>query len=275
MAVTNTTLTVGLLAVPIGLEKIADTKEPSFDRATQNGNAIARIERDSVTAEVISEDFPVVRGVFEDPKGKTGFKPIPDEKIAEIEAATKIEEFAVEAFVPVEDLPTERFTSCYFVRAQKGVNAKPLRVLYDAMKASGKAGVFKLQLRSRQQPAVIYPKNGGLYVSTLAWAESFTKAKQASEQLDAIEADPKMTAVAVNLIDQLTSTVEDSLDKLSDDLVPLRASLIEAALAGKPIKAKKGTKVKAPEVEDKDPLLAALEASVSQGAGPRKEKVPA
>jgi DNA end-binding protein Ku len=275
MAVTNTTLTVGLLAVPIGLEKIADAKEPTFDRATKNGNAIARIERDSVTAEVISEDFPVVRGVFENPKDKTGFREIPAEKIEEIEAATKIEEFAIEAFVPVEDLPVERFTSCYFVRAQKGVNAKPLRVLYDAMKASGKAGVFKLALRTRQQPAVIYAKNGGLYVNTLVYAGDFGKAKQASEQLEAVEADPKMTAVAVNLIDQLSSTVEDSLDQLADDALPLREKLIQDALAGKEIKApKKGAKPKV-EAEEKDPLLAALERSVAMGAKPKKEKVPA
>src|SRR3954452_13882791 len=105
--VTTTTLTVGMLSVPIGLEKVADKKEPTFDRATQNGNAIKRTEMDSVTGEAVGEEWPAVRGVFADAKGKTGFTEIPAEKIEEIEAATKIEEFRIESFIDLAALPTE------------------------------------------------------------------------------------------------------------------------------------------------------------------------
>src|SRR3954464_9697729 len=108
MAVVNTTLEVGLLTVPVGLEKVAETKEPSFDRATKNGNAVARIEVDSVTGERLESSEDIVKGGGEDAKSKTGFKEIPADKIAEINEATKIESFAVDSFVPLAEVPFER-----------------------------------------------------------------------------------------------------------------------------------------------------------------------
>lgn len=271
MAVVTTTLEVGAVIVPVGLNKVAERKEPSFGRATQNGNAIERVERDKVTHEELdAESFPAVPGVWDDEKAKTGFHPIQRDLIDMIEAETKLDSFAVTDFIDIEDVPFERAVGCYFLTAQKGVNPKPLRLLYDALKATGKAGVFKLVLRSRQQPAVIYAKNGGLFVNTMVWAEDFTpKAARAGEQIEAIASDPKMLAVAVSLIEALASGPE-ALDALTDDLRPKRDALIAEALAGK----QPTTKKKAPAkkvAEGDDPLMAALKASVAD-AGQKKAK---
>lgn len=267
MAVVNTTLEVGLLSVPIGLEKVADKKEPSFDRATKNGNPIARVERDAVTAEVVDDEWPAVKGVWEDPKGKTGFREIAAELIEEINEATKIEAFQVDHFIPLEDVPFERAVGCYFVKAQRGANPKPLKILAEALKASGRAGVFKLTLRSRQQPAVVYAKNGGLFVNTLVFAEDFTRGLSAGDQLAEVDADPKMVAVAVDLIENLGAGRE-ALDALADDVRPLRDGLIADALAGKKIAKPEKAAAKKPAAGD-DPLMAALQASVKESGKAR------
>lgn len=267
MAVTNTTLSFGMLSVPIGLDKIAEKREPSFDRATKNGNAIERIERDAVTAEVVGEDFPAVKGVFEDPKSKTGFREIAAELIKEIEEATKLDAFEIEAFVPLADIPFERAVGCYYIKPQKGVNPKPLRILYDALKASEKAGVFKLTLRSRQQPAVVYAKNGGLYVNTLLFAEDFKKAEHVGDVLADVKAEPQMVALAVDLIENMSAGVE-ALDSMTDDVRPLREKLVADALAGKKVTAPAKAKAKAAPAEDA--LMAALKASVKQSGEKKK-----
>lgn len=270
MAVVSTTLEVGAVIVPVGLNKVAERKEPTFGRATQNGNPVERVERDKVTHEELdSETFPAVYGVWDDEKTKTGFHPIPQDLIDMIEGETKLESFAVTDFIDYADVPWERAVGCYFLTAQKGVNPKPLRLLYDALKTTGKAGVFKLVLRSRQQPAVVYAKNGGLFVNTMVWAEDFTpKAARAGEQIEAIASDPKMLAVAVSLIEALASGPE-ALDALTDDLRPKRDELIAEALAGKKPTAKK--KAPAKVAEGDDPLMAALKASVAD-AGAKKAK---
>lgn len=265
MAIVNTTLNVGLLSIPVGLSKVAEMKEPTFDRASKNGNAIARIEVDSVTGERLGdEEGDIIKGVFEDAKSKTGFKEIPAEKILEINEATKIEEFNIDAFVPLAEVPFERAVGCYMVKVQKGANAKPLKILHDALLASGKAGVFKLALRSRQQPAVIYAKNGGLFVNTLVFAQDFTRGATAGEQLAAVAVEPKMVAVAVDLIENMTTTVAESLDTFQDDVRDLREQLIQDALAGKKIAAPKKAAKKAVAASDEDPLMAALKASVAE-----------
>lgn len=267
MAVVNTTLEVGMLSVPVGLNKVAESKDVKIDRASQNGNKIKRVERDELTSEVVESD-DVQRGVFAD----DGFKPIPADALEEIELATKIDTFAIEEFVSLEDVPFERATSCYFIAPQKGVNAKPLRILYEALKASGKAGVFKFVLRSRQHAAVLYAQNGGLYVNTLVWAEDWTRAKRAQESLDGIEVDPKMVALAVDLIDNMTEGRE-AIDALTDDLRPLKQQLVDDALAGRKVKAPEKKKVAVADAGDA--LEQALRASLAESGKKKAANKPA
>lgn len=270
MSVTNTTLQFGLVAVPVGLDKVAESKDVKFDRASKNGNAAKQQYVDSVTGELLEGADDFKHGVWEDPKNKVGFREIAADVIAEIEVATKLDALEIETFIPVADVPFERAVGCYFVKPQKGTPAaKSLRLLYEALRKTKRAGVFKLVLRSRQQPAVVYAKNGGLYVNTLVWGEDFAAGvKRAEEVLASAEVEGKAVELATNLIEQMAGTVED-LDKLTDDVRPLRESLIADALKGKKVAAKKAA---APAPAAADGLAEALEASILAQASGKKKK---
>lgn len=269
MAVTNTTLTFGLVSVPVGLDKVADDNEVKLDRASAAGNPVKRQDLDAVTGEILEGKEAFAHGVWEDPKNKLGFHEIGAEVIAEIDAATKVEALEIEKFIPLSEVPFERAVGCYFVKTQKGIAAKPLRLLYEGLRKSKRAGIFKLVLRSRQQPAVVYAKNGGLYVNTLVWAEDFASGvKRAEEVLAAADVDAKAVELAVSLIEQMSGTVED-LDALTDELRPLRAGLIEDALKGKKIVAHTKKAAPAPAT---DSLAEQLEASILANAGGKKKK---
>lgn len=265
-AITNTTLEVGALIVPVGLKKLSESSDVRLDRASAAGNKIGRKEIDVVTGEVVDSDSAQY-GKFDNPKEGTGFRAISKDDLAAIEAATKIDTFNIEHFVPLSAVPFERATAAYYLVPQTGVSGKPLALLCKAMTKAKRAGVFKLCLRSRQYLAVLYAKNGALYINTLSFASDFRRASEAREVIEAADQpNPKMVEAAVALLDALSAEPE-VIDSFEDDLVPLKQDLVAQALAGKKLTKKAAAKVEA--ATEPDALEAALTASVEQA---RKRK---
>jgi DNA end-binding protein Ku len=264
MAGRNTMLEIGALIVPVKLEKISVRTDVKLDRASESGNKIKRVELDSVTGE---ECLDYKQGVFENPREGTGFREIPAEALEAIKEQTTLDTFQIEHFVPVKDLPTERFSDTYYLAPQTGVNPKPLKLLHEALKRTKKAGVFKLTLTSRQYLAALYAHNGALIVNLMHFAGDFKKAERAGEKLVGVEVDPKQVALASDLIEAMSADA-DVIDSFEDDLVPLKQSLVDAALAGKTLRREKGKKAPEPQ----DDLAEQLRASYEQIKG---KKAPA
>jgi DNA end-binding protein Ku len=259
MAVTNTTLEVGLLAIPVGLHKADSANGISLSSASPAGHKVKQTYVDTETGEVIDRG-DLQKGVWE---GDT-FHAVDAEAVAEIDQAGKLDSFKLEGFLPLTEVPFERATGFYFIGPQRGgvTPPKPLALLRDALKETASAGFFKLTLRTRQQPAVIYEKDGGLIVNTLAWGED-VKADPA-EMITDEASDAAQLKLAVQLVKGLAGTRKD-LDGLTDDTRPLKARLLEDALAGKQVKAP--AKKAAAKKADTD-LEALLKASVKAGKVP-------
>jgi Ku protein len=276
MAGRNTMLEIGALIVPVKLEKISVRTDVKLDRASERGNKIKRIEMDAVTGE---ECLDFKQGVFENPKEGTGFREIPAEALEAIKDQTTLETFEIEHFVPVKDLPTERFSDTYYLAPQKGVNPKPLKLLHQALKRTKKAGVFKLTLTSRQYLAALYAHNGALIVNLMHFSGDFKKANQAGEALASVEVDPKQVALACDLIEARSSDA-DVIDTFEDDLVPLKQSLVDAALAGKTVRKDRSKKAPEPAPDDLTEQLRASYEAIQKEKAPAKgraakEEVPA
>jgi DNA end-binding protein Ku len=269
MAGRNTMLEIGALIVPVKLEKISVRTDVKLDRATKDGNKIKRVEMDSVTGEECLADS-IKQGVFENPKEGSGFREIPQEALAAIKEQTTLDTYEIEYFVPVKDLPTERFSDTYYLTPQTGVNPKPLKLLHQALKRTKKAGVFKLTLTSRQYLAALYAHNGALIVNLMHFAGDFKKADRAGEALATVEVDPKQVALACDLIEAMSSDA-DVIDTFEDDLVPLKQTLVDAALAGKKLRKEKGKKAPEPAADDLTEQLRASYEAIQK----EKEKVPA
>jgi DNA end-binding protein Ku len=263
----NSVIEFGTLAVPVALKKITARGDVRFDRACKDGAAVKRLEVNENTGETVANG-DIVKGVRD---GDT-FYEIPAAAIEQIDAATKLDSFAIEGFVPLDEVPWERVTDTYYLAPVKGQSSrKALRLLLDAMKPvpakgrgkdkiegrGGRAGVFKLMPRTLQHLAVVYPKGDGLFVSTLAWAEDFRQADEAAASLADVATDERALEMARQLIDAYTEPVE-LLDSLSDDVREKRAELIAQAATGQPIEVPEAEEPKA----SSDDLMAALEASL-------------
>jgi len=281
--VKTTTLEVGTLSIPVALRTVSEKKEPGFVRGTSNGDAVKRQEV-AATAAVEAADTGVPARALEAGEIKRGvmedgvFFPIPDEEIAKIEAATKLETFEILSFVPLEDVPFERAKDCYYLTPQRGQSPRALRLLLDAMKPvvgprgkvvrTARAGVFKLMPRSRQHLAIVYPVGDGLFVSTLHWAEDFVQAGEAVRSLEGVATDERHLEAARALVDTLTDPALEVLDAQVDDMRALKLELMEKAAAGKfavgaPAPAGKSKAKAAAPDSATDALMASLEASIA------------
>lgn len=256
--VTNSTLQVGMLSIPVALRAISDPKEVTLGRASAAGNPIKRVDLDSVTGEQIGEENPAVKGVWD---GET-FKPIKSEAIEAIDEASKLDTFEIASFVPLATVPWERAKASYFLAPQKAkggpaAGAKAMALLHRALVKTKKAGVLKLCLRgSLQHLAVVYAHGDGLFVTLLVWSEDWSQADEANV-LEGIKVESAMVDQAASLINALsTDDPQGAFDSLTDDRRGERAKLVEAALAGKPIKVSKKAAAK-PEPEGLEALLTA------------------
>lgn len=279
-SVLNTTLELGLVTVPIKVHPTRTRNEITLDRATPvftevdgeqvatGYHAIEQVELDAVTR--LPRDEQVIYGIFEskpDPKDRatwSGFRPIAPDALEAIAEETKIESLAIDGFIDAKDVPMERVMGCYYLAPNNGAG-KQLRLLHDALAATGKYGILKIAIRGKQRAAVVYAKDGAIYMNLLAWAEDCAEYETAGDPIaSATAADPKMVAMAVQLIETMTATRED-LDAMSDDLRPKKQALVEAALAGKTIE----ITAQPEKVEDAGDLMAKLEASLA-ASGPKK-----
>jgi DNA end-binding protein Ku len=262
----NSTIEFGTLAVPVALRKISTKGEVNFDRAAPDGSLIKRLEINANTGDTVATE-DIIRGVRDGEE----FHTIPATAIEAINAQTKLDSFVIEGFVPLDGIPWERVTDSYYLAPVKGGQSsrRALRLLLDAMKPvvgkRGKiergamAGVFKLMPRSLQHLAIVYPKDDGLYVSTLAWAEDFRQAEEASASLAGIESDEKALEMARALVEAYEEPIS-LIDALSDDVRVKRAELIAQAATGKAIIVPEAAGTPAGTGED---LMAALEASLA------------
>lgn len=261
------------LQIPVTLKKIQQKQDVSFDSASPGGNPIKQVNVDLHTAEPVARD-EIQRGVFRAKPKKSDkatwddFVAIDAEALLAIEETTALDNFVIDYFIPLRDLPKERIQDAYFLAPAEGMSAKPLVLLAKALRKTKRAGVFKLVKTSRQYLAVVYEKDGGLIVNTLAYSGDFAAVREAAEALD--RQDGKVVARELDLAVALISgyaAEADVLDGYEDDLLPLRAALVERALKGEKI-TKPTRKAHTPVADDG--LEAKLRASIAQV----QQKVP-
>jgi DNA end-binding protein Ku len=278
--VSNTTLAIGPLVIPVALRKITDRKDVKIDRASKYGNPCKQQMVDGETFEVLSgptvddaeaeENF--IHGVWDGEPDKGGeFRPIPSEAIEAIKAATKLDTLNIDHFVPLSEVPWERTMDAYYLAPQRGsASGRSLALLLRALQGQTKgkrvireprAGVFKMVLRSRQYLAVVYPKGDGLFVNTLCFAHDFAQADEAATSLEGVAVNEAHLSVALDLVEAMTAPA-DVIDTYEDDLIPLKAALVEQALAGQAVQPTK-TAAKVAVPTGPDAIMAALTASLA------------
>lgn len=296
-AVVSTTLSFGLVSTPVSVKKAVSGRDAAgtqISSATPDGHraGYAYVDKDRVEeivgkalangkqpdAKELGETFlpyelgdkgkvvqKPLKGIFE----KDGtFFPVEQSQLELIDEQTKLQDLEIAGFIPLSEVPFERTTDAYFLTpgGKSAASVKPLALLRDGLKERKVAGFGSITLRTKTYPFIVWVKDDGIILNTLAYAATFD-ASEAAESISAVATDEKTLAMAGTLIDQLTVDAVN-LDGIKNDRVEAREEVIAKVLAGEKLEP---VAVEAAAEEASDDLAALLQASIGVNA-PVEEK---
>jgi len=184
----------------------------------------------------------------------------PDELDALDPKATKTVD--IEEFVDLSEIDPIYYDHNYYLAPTAG-GAKAYRLLLDAMRESGKVGIGKVVLRSKQQLCALRPTGEVLTLTTMLFGDEVLSADRLDE-IDSIgeaEATDRELRMAQQLIESLSADFEP--EKFKDEYRERVLDLIERKAAGEQI----AVQPVAEEPAAAPDLMAALEASLAAVRG--------
>ena len=255
-------ISFGLVNVPVKLFSAVNRKTVHFNQIDSRTGS--RIKYQKVSAADGSEvpGEAIVKG-YELPSGQ--YVLIDDAELGSLdpEASRTID---IEEFVDLDEIDPIFYDNAYYVAPDKAT-AKPYALLARAMEDTGKVGIARFVMRSKQYLCAVRPKDGMLLLSTMVYADEVNDPAQISE-FEAVE-DADLTERELTMAKQLVESLASDFDadQFQDTYRTKVLELIERKAAGET------GLVEVPEVETGEKvvdLMAALEASVAAAKEARK-----
>jgi DNA end-binding protein Ku len=254
-AIWSGSISFGLVNIPIKLYAAVSRKTVHFNQLDSRSGARIKLKKvsaadgEEVPAEVIVKGYELASGEY---------VTVADDELASLdpEASRTID---IEEFVDLADIDPLFYDSAYYVAPDKAT-LKPYALLTQAMEESGKVGIARFVMRSKQYLCAVRPKDGALVLSTMVYADEVNDPAEIGE-IAGLE-DIELTKKELDMARQLIASLSDDFDadKFEDTYRNQVLDLIERKAAGET------GLVEVPEIESGEKvidLMAALEASVA------------
>ena len=268
-AIWSGAISFGLVNVPIKLYSATSPKTVRFHQlSAKTGVRIRQKRVDPSTDEEVPYE-EIVKGYEVTPDHYVMIEP--EELDALDPKATKT--IDIEEFVDLSEIDPIYYDHSYYLAPSAG-GAKPYRLLLDAMRESGRVGIGRVVLRSKQQLCALRPTGDVLTLTTMLWGDEVL-APDRLDELDSVteaEASDRELKMAEQLIDSLSADWDP--DQFHDEYRERVLELIERKAAGEEI----AVQPQAEEPSAAPDLMAALEASlaaVKTDGGQKPAKKPA
>ncbi len=254
-AIWSGAISFGLVNIPIKLYNAVSRKTVHFNQIDTRTNS--RIKQKRVSAADGTEVPPesLAKG-YELASGQ--YVILSEDELASLdpESSRSVE---IEAFVDLADIDPIFYDSAYYVAPDKAT-IKPYALLCQAMEESGKVGIARFVMRTKQYLAAIRPIDGKLALSTMVYADEVADPAEIPE-IDAVadaEVSDKELKMARQLIESLSADWDpeqfhDTYREQVLDMIERKASGAEEVVEPAP----------EPSSEKVVDLMAALEASVA------------
>jgi DNA end-binding protein Ku len=261
-AIWSGSISFGLVNIPVKLYNAVSRKSVSFNQIDSRTGSRIKLKKVSAQDDTEVPSDVLVKG-YELPSGQ--FVLISEDELAALdpEAQRTID---IEEFVDLSEIDPVFYDSAYYLAPDKAT-AKPYALLAQAMEQSGKVGIARFVMRTKQYLAAIRPKDGKLLLSTMVYADELNDTDEIRElsAVDGVELSERELTMAKQLIDSLSAEFEP--EKFEDTYRNQVLDLIERKAAGETEVVDTPAPVTADRVVD---LMAALEASVSAAKEARK-----
>jgi DNA end-binding protein Ku len=255
-------ISFGLVNIPIKLYTAVSRKNVTFNQIDTRTNSRVKQKRIS-EADGTEVPYDAMAKGYQLPGGD--YVIVTEDELAALdpEASRTVE---IEEFVDLVDIDPVFYDSAYVVAPDKAM-VKPYALLTRAMEDSGKVGIARFVMRTKQYLAAVRPVDGMLMMSTMVYADEVNDPAAIDELagLDGVEVSERELAMATQLIESLSTKWEP--EKFGDTHRERVLDLIEQKASG----AEDITVAPAAESPEKVvDLMAALEASVAAAKNARK-----
>lgn len=176
-------------------------------------------------------------------------------------------------FVDQTEVQPIYFEKPYYIEPMKGGDG-PYGVLREALKDTGKIGIAKVVMRSRQHLAAVRPEGNLLMLEVMRFAEEISPAEGLRLPASA-KADPRVIGMAKTLIQQMSQPWDPTryTDEYADKLREVIDQKIKAG--GKALPTKKKAATAGDNVIDLAAMLEASLGEASKGKSRVKKRAPA
>jgi DNA end-binding protein Ku len=193
-------ISFGLVHIPVTLHSATAEHRMKFnllDKRTMNpvGNKqVNKSTGESMTKEEVVKGFEYEKDQF--------VVISPDEIKAALPKSTQTIE--IEAFTDGSQIPTPYYNKPYYV-APAGKGQKPYKLLLETMKRTGKIGIAKVVISTRQHLAALIPAGDELVLELLRWSDEVRDIAGLPLPGD----DVKVTDKELKMAEQLVSELQD------------------------------------------------------------------
>ena len=221
----NGTISFGLVTIPVALYPATRREELSFRLLRKTDQSPVNYKR---VAEADGKEVPwdsIVKG-YEYEKGKFVILKEEDFKRVDLEAAAQT--IDIMDFVDVTEINPMYFQKPYYLEPQKGGD-KAYSLLREALRDSGKIGVAKVIIRTREHLAGVKAQGDALILEIMHFGDELVEADSLKFPKKALAREREIT-MAKKLIEGMSAKWEPA--KYEDEYKNQLMAMIEEKISG-------------------------------------------
>ncbi|UOQ45094.1 Ku protein [Halobacillus salinarum] len=254
-------ISFGLVNIPIKLHAATENKDIKLRQLHKECQSPIEYKKRCPVCEREVERDEIVKA-YEYAKNK--FVVLDDEDLKALKKEQEDKAVEILDFVKLEEIDPIYFENSYFISPNDG-GSKAYGLLRQALEDTGKIGIAKIIIRSKEQLAIVRVYENTLLMETIHFPDEVRNVQDVPNVPENTELSKKELTTAISLIDQLTAEFDP--DKYQDEYRTALMELIEAKRNNEEITTAK-VKPKQANVTD---LMEALEKSLESTKGNKKK----
>jgi len=255
------TISFGLVNIPVKMHAATENKDVKLRQLHKECESPIKYEKVCPVCDREIENDEIVKA-YEYAKNK--FVILDEEELNALKKEQGDKAVEIMDFVKLEEIDPIYFEKSYYLSPNDG-GSKAYGLLRSALNDSGKIGIAKMMIRSKEQLAVIRVYENTLVVETIHYPDEVRDVQEVPNVPEEVETAKKELDTAKMLIDQLTTEFEP--EKYTDEYRTALLELIEQKKNNEETATAKDVKPKTPTGADN--LMDALQASLDKA---KKEK---
>ncbi|MFD1017623.1 non-homologous end joining protein Ku [Thalassobacillus hwangdonensis] len=216
------TISFGLVNIPVKLHTATENKDIKLRQLHKECESPIKYEKVCPVCEKEVGQDDIVRA-FEYAKNK--FVKLSDEELKELKEENSDKSVEIVDFVKLEEIDPIYFEKSYYLSPNEG-GSKAYVLLRQALEDTGKIGIAKIMIRSKEQLAVIRVYQNTLLMETIHYPDEVRSVGDVQNVPEEGETVKKELDTAKMLIDQLTTEFDPT--KYTDEYRNALLELIEA-----------------------------------------------